>query len=388
MRGSGRAGRLVDSSVAVALLLVGAPVVAGASPSATPRGPLTSVACPSTTSCFAVGSYDVGSNTRPLTEHWNGVAWSVTNAPTPNDATVAMLNGVACPSTTSCFAVGKYTIGFLDRSLVEHWNGLHWSIMTSPNPGDPNSTVLNSVTCATRMSCQAVGNFVGTGEVDTLVEQWNGTHWVARPSPNPTGSQFAVLNSVACFDVTHCFAVGSYATETSADLTLTEQWNGTSWSVVASPNGPFPFASFLNGVSCPRPANCFAVGNFSAGGPGRTLVEHWNGAVWTIVASPNPNNSTDAGLLGSSCAATTSCFAVGDFGTTGNGTRPLQEQWNASHWTITPSPNPAASGQNVLAGVSCPSATSCFAVGDTAAGPTEKSLAEHWDGASWTITLG
>jgi len=221
-----------------------------------------------------------------------------------------------------------------------------------------------------------------------LVEQWNGEHWVVRTSPNPTGSQFAVLNSVACFDAMHCYAVGSYATDTSADLTLTEQWNGSSWAVVASPNGPFPFASFLNGVSCPRAASCFAVGDFSAGGPGRTLVEHWNGAAWAIVVSPNPNTTTDAGLLNISCATTASCFAVGDFGTTGNGTRPLQEQWNGSHWSITTSPNPAASGQSVLAGVSCPSAASCFAVGSTSVGSIEEGLAEHWDGTSWTITLG
>ena len=48
----------------------------------------------------------------------------------------------------------------------------------------------------------------------------------------------------------------------------------------------------LGGVACTSASNCFAVGY----GLGRgTLVEQWNGSSWSIVASPNPGGSTRPG---------------------------------------------------------------------------------------------
>jgi hypothetical protein len=52
----------------------------------------------------------------------------------------------------------------------------------------------------------------------------------------------------------------------------------------------------LNGVVALSPTNVWAVGyTFPAGGatgPDHTLVEHFNGTSWTIVASPNPGNNS------------------------------------------------------------------------------------------------
>ena len=52
-------------------------------------------------------------------------------------------------------------------------------------------------------------------------------------------------------------------------------------------------SSQLNGVSCVNATTCFAVGESlgTAGGQGKTLVERWNGKIWSIVASPNPAGS-------------------------------------------------------------------------------------------------
>jgi hypothetical protein len=53
-------------------------------------------------------------------------------------------------------------------------------------------------------------------------------------------------------------------------------------------------------------------------------------------------------------------------------------------WTITPSPG-TGQGSVGLWAVSCPTATSCMAVGWYANG---RALAEHWNGSKWSVMLG
>ncbi|MDQ1422666.1 MAG: hypothetical protein QOD72_164, partial [Acidimicrobiaceae bacterium] len=108
-------------------------------------------------------------------------------------------------------------------------------------------------------------------------------------------------------------------------------------------------------VSCTGASNCFAVGASSTGNTS-TLVERWNGTSWTIVTSPNPTGASSSGLAGISCIAATSCFAVGN--TDIGGSRSLIEQWNGTNWSVA-----AATAPPSLNGVACISATSCYAVG-------------------------
>jgi hypothetical protein len=56
--------------------------------------------------------------------------------PTPASTTgiAVVLNGVSCPSSISCTAVGYYFPGSGRQALAEHWNGTAWSIQHTPNP--------------------------------------------------------------------------------------------------------------------------------------------------------------------------------------------------------------------------------------------------------------
>jgi hypothetical protein len=80
-----------------------------------------------------------------------------------------------------------------------------------------------------------------------------------------------------------------------------------------------------------------------------------------------------------SCASATACTAVGDYnnGTTGV---TLAERWNGSTWSIQPTPNPAGAPVSLLNGVSCASATACTAVGGYNNGTAGVTLAERWNG--------
>jgi hypothetical protein len=76
-------------------------------------------------------------------------------------------------------------------------------------------------------------------------------------------------------------------------------------------------------------------------------------------------------------------MAVGVYGTS-QGTHTLAERWDGSTWTIVSTPNPAAPTVQLNA-VSCAAADSCMTVGYFVSGSIVQSLAERWDGTSWTI---
>ena len=46
---------------------------------------------------------------------------------------------------------------------------------------------------------------------------------------------------------------------------MAERWDGTSWQIVPTPDPPSATPISLNGVSCPWPNVCFAVGSSGSG---------------------------------------------------------------------------------------------------------------------------
>jgi hypothetical protein len=98
-------------------------------------------------------------------------------------------------------------------------------------------------------------------------------------------------------------------------------------------------------------------------GSGATLIEQWNGSDWSVAASP----VIGAGeLYDMSCVAASDCWAVGAVGNTGGGqgsvAHTLIERFSSGAWTVVPSPN-ADNGSSILTGVTCPTADHCWAVG-------------------------
>ena len=128
------------------------------------------VSCSTTASCMAVGS---DGTDQSVVADWNGHTWSVTPSPNPTGSIGTVLNGVSCPTSTHCFAVGYSSyavsqgpepVGAAEKTLVEQWNGHTWSIVRSrnPSPGGFKETVLNGVSCHRKASCFAVGDFGGS----------------------------------------------------------------------------------------------------------------------------------------------------------------------------------------------------------------------------------
>ena len=109
------------------------------------------------------------------------------------------------------------------------------------------------------------------------------------PSPTITRSSLNAIARIADNDI---WAVGNTSPFSGGDTTLAEHFNGTSWTVVATPN-PGPFGSVLSGVAAAATNNVWAVGSSFAdnsfGEPDpSTLIEHFNGSAWSVVPSPTP----------------------------------------------------------------------------------------------------
>ena len=348
---------------------------------------LSAVACASTTECWAVGQHNSGTD-QTLIEEWDGGSWVVVDTPSTNATQINDLNSVSCETSTLCWAVGEYQSSTgAYQTLVEKWDGTSWFIVPSANTGPTDSNILYGVTCVTSTECWAVGGGGGVGAQQPLIEEWTGTSWTVVSSPNVGPTANNMLRGVTCASTTDCWAVGSYGAGASGLSTLAEQWNGASWTVVSTPNPSTTYSNLLKTITCLSSTECWAVGWYNTSGGSTTLVEEWTGTAWTIVSAPDVANSNS--LYGVTCWSATECWAVGASSVTGTATdQTLVEQWDGGAWGVMTSSNSNGTtiSNNHLADVSCASASECWAVGGSSAtyGPGQP-IVEEWKGDNWQI---
>lgn len=301
-----------------------------ASPNVGPGGNLLEgVTCTSTANCWAVGYYfNASSVAQTLVERWNGTAWSIVTSNNSSPAQNNYLYDVTCASAATCWAVGSFFNGSFTQTLIERWDGTSWATATSPVV----AYYLNGVTCASTSDCWAVGSYYPTGSshAQTLIEHWDGTSWALVSSPNPTDVGDNYLSSVTCPSASECWAVGyydPYGTGGEVALPFIERWNGASlcpscpsWSIFTSPSIG---VAYLKDVTCSSASQCWAVGTGidpDATNPAYyAVIEQWNGSSWQVVTSPNrpsPNNNYLNGVV---CASASTCWAVGYAGYYQNG---------------------------------------------------------------------
>jgi len=100
--------------------------------------------------------------------------------------------------------------------------------------------------------------------------------WHIQPIPTPSGG--GLLNGVACPAPAACTAVG-FTFTSSGGMILAERWNGTAWHIQPTPLPPAAHDISLPAVACPARAACTTVGGFENDGPGSvSLAERWLGS--------------------------------------------------------------------------------------------------------------
>jgi hypothetical protein len=265
------------------------------------------------------------------------------------------LGGVSALASNDVWAAGSYFNGSVYQTLVEHWDGAVWSMISSPNPGAGTSNTLNGVSALASNDVWAVGNYVsGSIGGQTLVEHWNGTAWSVVPSPN-VGASTNELSALSALTINDIWAVGYYENGTARQA-LVEHWNGTVWAVVASPN-PGAGGSWLFGVSALTNNDAWAVGYQYDGSNDQTLLEHWNGNAWYVVTSSNLGATAE--LIGVAAVSASNVWAVGYYDNAGSSTdQTLAEQYTSCPLTPTPIRSATPSPTSPSTSSSTPAVTS------------------------------
>jgi hypothetical protein len=282
-----------------------------------------------------------------LIMHYDGTQWSEYALPTP---IVGRLNGISRVSASDIWAVGWTNESGTDTAtLILHYDGTAWSRVSSPTV--EGISELNDVTAIASSDAWAVGSVNGTH--GTLVEHWNGSYWAIVPSPPQSFGDNYILTAVAALSANDIWAVGLIDQGSGFQRTLTEHWNGSSWNIVSSPN-PGSYYSRLDGVTAIAPNDVWAVGSFSSASgsdPDMTLVEHWNGTAWSVVSSPSPGLFFNA-LRDVTAASANDVWAVG------YASDDLQlpdytviEHWDGATWSVVSSPNSPTQPDSNLWGV-------------------------------------
>ena len=85
----------------------------------------------------------------------------------------------------------------------------------------------------------------------SVIEHWNGTSWTVVPSPNPNPQGNNGLGAVAAVSSANVWAVRE-----QLQGPFTEHWDGTSWSIVATPAG----VRFFGAMAASSGGTVLAVG--------------------------------------------------------------------------------------------------------------------------------
>jgi hypothetical protein len=139
-------------------------------------------------------------------EHWNGSTWSLVIGPGLGSS-YGSISSLAVVSANDIWAVGT-SRGFARRSpilpLTEHWNGSAWSIVSTPALST-SSGFLSGVTALSTSNVWAVGgNYNGS----PVVEQWNGSAWNLVSVPTSSSVANNQLSTVASLYGGTVLAVG------------------------------------------------------------------------------------------------------------------------------------------------------------------------------------
>jgi hypothetical protein len=271
---------------------------------------------------------------------------------------------------------------------VRSAHGCHgWRVIPSANASSTNNQ-LYGVTRSGAKTLWAVGGYQPAAYQNfvTLTERWNGTSWSVVPSAN-AGTGDNQLSGVAAISDRDVWAVGvQNATPTAQTKPLIEHWNGSAWHIVESPS-PGQLGA-LASVAAAAPNDVWAVGGyFDFAGNQQTLVEHWNGSKWRVVASPNPGASYNA-LGHLVIVSAKEIWATGSSSNDdGSTSQTLVERWDGKEWSLVASPNVPGAVYNGLGGIAVVNANEMWSVGDSESAPTyaTRTLVERWKGSQWSI---
>jgi hypothetical protein len=301
--------------------------------------------------------------------HWSGTFSDI--APTLEP------NSVSCPSLAPfvCFGAAEDTAG--PGELIETQGGQTWgagSPMTAYGP-DPTTGQTafggDTLQCESTASC-TVATWAGAYGIGGVFLQYSAgaahpwTYQIPFSAENNLGS--------AC-TTAGCWTDGNAVTGPGGTVLAAQMWYrppgpSASWQQQSLPSysGGHPYGAARFVTCVPDPADptsqattrCYAE-EYTDSGPGGVpvlVVSSDGGLHWGLPAQP-PDLTGDS-LTGITCASATECFAYGEGA---NGGFVLATLDGGQSWT-----SETISGASAVHSISCPDVTDCFAAAITPSG--------------------
>ncbi|HUR76581.1 MAG TPA: hypothetical protein VMZ22_01440 [Acidimicrobiales bacterium] len=195
---------------------------------------------------------------------------------------------------------------------------------------------------------------------------------------------------MSCQSASDCVAVGQYSDNVNQLHPWVSRWDGSNWTTDAFLSPVGTTGAFFGGVSCFSSSSCVAVGSYyQSDVPERPFAERWNGTSWVLETMPVPLDADLGFMRGVSCPSASSCFAVGNIIRTDGTYMALTEQWNGVGWSVQPNSVPTSTDFALLVGASCTSESACTAVGSRRepSNDTTRAVVQRWNGTSWVAQV-
>ena len=247
-----------------------------------------------------------------------------------------------------------------------------WTRVASPNRGTVASALQDVVMVPGTTTAWAVGYYYDSNLAAnrTMTQRFNGTSWSIVPSVNASSTGYSQLNRVDATSTTNVWAIGS----------LVERYNGTNWVAMSSPAGVA-----LRGLDVVSPTEVWVAGY---SGSAATIAQ-WKNGTWTTRYTQASTGRHLTVFEAIAVDAAGQVWAVGwdrDYDAPGRPVSSLVVHYNGTSWTREATPNPA--NRNTLMDVVALANGEVFAVGvaqDTSGGGiTPRSLMLRRTGGTWS----
>lgn len=261
-----------------------------------------------------------------------------------------------------------------------------WQIMDTQNPGTSGNSFWD-ITAVAHHNLWAVG-YAGSSTTSrqTLIEHYDGTQWTVVTSPNLPGYPMNQLTGVSAVSATDIWAAGFATTSGYLNQALLAYYDGDQWALVATPALPDSDDNFFTDVVALDTDDVWIVGAYRTTGTGsyHALVEHYDGAQWSIFPTPGLD-MLNADLEGLTAIAPDDLWAVGNQASGAGGTyQTLIVHYDGSGWEAVDSPS-ITTGDNILHNVAFADATHGWAVGRAQEDYEDYAIVLFYDGGNWTV---
>jgi hypothetical protein len=247
-----------------------------------------------------------------------------------------------------------------------------WTRVASPNRGSVASVLQDVAMVPGTTTAWAVGYYYDSNLAAnrTMTQRFNGTSWSIVPSVNASSTGYSQLNRVDATSTSNVWAIGS----------LVERYNGTNWVAMSSPAGVAP-----RGLDVVSPSEVWIAGYSGSA----ATVTQWKNGTWTTRYTQTSAGRHLTVFEAIAVDASGQVWAVGwdrDYDAPGRPVSSLVVRYNGTSWTRETTPNPA--NRNTLMDVVALANGEVFAVGvaqDTSGGGiTPRSLMLRKQGATWS----